>query len=325
MRALVTGGAGFLGSHLCDRLLAEGYDVVCLDFLKSGRKDNIAHLSSNPKFTFVLHDVTHPFRLDGTLDYVLHFASLASPKDYVREPIHTLKVGALGTHHMLGLAKAQGCRFLLASTSEIYGDPEVFPQPESYWGNVNSVGVRSCYDESKRVAEALTVAYHRQHGLDVRIVRIFNTYGPRMRLEDGRVLPAFISQALRGEPLTMHGDGSQTRSFCYVDDLIEGIVRLMKWQPPAGAEGIDRVFNLGNPDEVTMLQFAQDVLEITGSKSPIQFLPLPPDDPKRRCPDTTRARTLLDWSARVMRKDGIRRTIPYFRAELGLGDEPPKR
>lgn len=324
MRALVTGGAGFLGSHLCDRLLAEGYDVLCLDFLKSGRKDNIAHLLANPKFSFIHHDITTPYYVDGPLDDILHFASLASPKDYVREPIHTLKVGALGTYHLLGLSKAKGCRFLLASTSEIYGDPEVSPQPESYWGNVNSVGVRSCYDESKRFAEAITVAYQRQHGLDARIVRIFNTYGPRMRLEDGRVLPAFISQALKGEPLTMHGDGLQTRSFCYVDDLIEGIVRVMKWQPPAGAEGIDRVFNLGNPEEVSMIDFARDVLEITGSKSPMQFLPLPPDDPKRRCPDTTRARTLLGWKAQVMRKEGIRRTIPYFRAKLGLAEEIPK-
>ncbi len=318
MRVLVTGGAGFLGSHLCDRLLAEGHEVVCVDSLLTGREENIAHLFGHPRFTFIRHDITQPFYIAERMDWVLHFASPASPKDYAANPIHTLKVGGLGTYHMLGLAKAHGAKFLLASTSEVYGDPEVHPQPESYWGNVNPVGPRSCYDEAKRFAEAITMAYYRQQGIDVRIIRIFNTVGPRMRIDDGRVFPTFIVQALRGEPITVYGDGSQTRSFCYVDDLIEGVMRVMAWTPPEGGDELARVFNLGNPEEVTVLEFARLVKEITGSSSPIVFCPLPKDDPHRRRPDITKARTLLGWEPKVSLPDAIRRTLPYFLKVLGI-------
>lgn len=332
MRILVTGGAGFLGSHLCNRLIADGHEVICLDSLLTGNKDNIAHLLEHPRFVFIQHDITHPFFIAEPVDWVLHFASPASPKDYEAHPIHTLKVGALGTYHMLGLAKAKVAKFLLASTSEVYGDPKVHPQPETYWGYVNPLGHRSCYDEAKRFAEAITMAYHRQHGIDVRIVRIFNTYGPFMRIDDGRVLPNFMMQALKGEPLTVYGDGSQTRSFCYVDDLIEGIVRLMNWKPQGevqsaecqvqsemqSAEGgeLERVFNLGNPEEVTVLELAHLIKELTGSTSPIVFRPLPKDDPKQRRPDITKALTLLKWEPTISLRDGLMRTIPYFRQRL---------
>jgi dTDP-glucose 4,6-dehydratase len=318
MRVLVTGGAGFLGSHLCDRLIAEGHEVICLDSLLTGRAENIAHLQTHPRFTFIQHDITQPFFIAEQVDWVLHFASPASPKDYGAHPIHTLKVGALGTYHMLGLAKAHGAKFLLASTSEVYGDPEVHPQPESYWGHVNPIGERSCYDEAKRFAEALTMAYWRQHGIDVRIIRIFNTVGPRMRIDDGRVFPNFITQALRGEPLTVYGDGSQTRSFCYVDDLIEGVMQVMAWTPPEGADELARVFNLGNPEEVTILEFAHLVKEVTGSRSPIVFRPLPKDDPKQRRPDITRAKTFLGWQPRTSLREAVERTLPYFRQVLGM-------
>jgi len=321
MRVLVTGGAGFLGSHLCDRLIAEGHEVICLDSLLTGQVDNIAHLQTHPRFTFIRHDITQPFFIAEQVDWVLHFASPASPKDYGAHPIHTLKVGALGTYHMLGLAKAHGAKFLLASTSEVYGDPQVHPQPESYWGHVNPIGERSCYDEAKRFAEALTMAYWRQHGIDVRIIRIFNTVGPRMRIDDGRVFPNFIAQALKGEPLTVYGDGGQTRSFCYVDDLIEGVVRVMAWTPPEDGDELARVFNLGNPEEVTILEFARLVKEVTGSQSPIVFHPLPKDDPKQRCPDITKAKTLLGWQPRTSLREAIKRTIPYFRHMLGLSEQ----
>jgi len=321
MRVLVTGGAGFLGAHLCDRLIAEGHEVICLDSLLTGQVDNIAHLQTHPRFTFIRHDITQPFFIAEQVDWVLHFASPASPKDYGAHPIHTLKVGALGTYHMLGLAKAHGAKFLLASTSEVYGDPQVHPQPESYWGHVNPIGERSCYDEAKRFAEALTMAYWRQHGIDVRIIRIFNTVGPRMRIDDGRVFPNFIAQALKGEPLTVYGDGGQTRSFCYVDDLIEGVVRVMAWTPPEDGDELARVFNLGNPEEVTILEFARLVKEVTGSQSPIVFHPLPKDDPKQRCPDITKAKTLLGWQPRTSLREAIKRTIPYFRHMLGLSEQ----
>ncbi|MER3523044.1 MAG: NAD-dependent dehydratase [Ignavibacteria bacterium] len=308
---VVTGGAGFLGSHLCDRLLAEGYRVTAIDNLITGDTRNIAHLFGRDDFRFVKHDVTEYIYIDGQVDYVLHFASPASPIDYLKLPIQTLKVGSLGTHKALGLAKAKRATFLLASTSEVYGDPLVHPQPESYWGNVNPVGLRGVYDEAKRFAEAMTMAYHRYHGVDTRIVRIFNTYGPRMRIEDGRAIPAFISQALRNEDVTVFGDGSQTRSVCYVDDLIEGIYRLML---------SNEVYpvNIGNHDEISMLHLAQEVIALVGSKSKIIFKQLPEDDPKVRQPDTTRARTILDWSARVNRKEGLLKTIEYFRSRMQL-------
>jgi dTDP-glucose 4,6-dehydratase len=318
MRVLVTGGAGFLGSHICDRLIAEGHTVICLDSLLTGREKNIAYLLDHPRFVFFRYDITQPFYIAEKVDWVLHFASPASPKDYAANPIHTLKVGGLGTYHMLGLAKAHKAKFLLASTSEVYGDPEVHPQPESYWGHVNPIGPRSCYDEAKRFAEALTMAYWRQHGVDVRIVRIFNTVGPRMRIDDGRVFPTFITQALKGEPITVYGDGSQTRSFCYVDDLIEGIMRVMEWTPPETGDELDRVFNLGNPEEITVLEFAHLVKEVTGSESPIVFCPLPKDDPRQRRPDITKARTVLGWQPKVSLREALERTIPYFRQELGL-------
>ncbi|MBX2989889.1 MAG: SDR family oxidoreductase [Bacteroidetes bacterium] len=307
--AVVTGGAGFLGSHLCDRLLAEGYRVTAIDNLITGDTRNISHLIGNEKFRFIKHDVTEYIYVDGAVHFILHFASPASPIDYLKLPIQTLKVGSLGTHKALGLAKEKNARFLLASTSEVYGDPLVHPQPESYWGNVNPVGSRGVYDEAKRFAEAMTMAYHRYHGVDTRIVRIFNTYGPRMRIEDGRAIPAFVSQALRGEDVTVFGNGSQTRSVCYVDDLIDGIYRLLL------SDEVNPV-NIGNKDEITMLQLAQEVIELTGSKSKIVFKELPEDDPKIRQPDTTKAKTLLQWEAKVKRHEGLLATIDYFRSRI---------
>jgi len=308
-RTLITGGAGFIGSHLCDRFLKEGHEVICMDNFITGRPDNIAHLIGNPAFRFIEHDVTNFIYVEGHLDHVLHFASPASPIDYLKYPIQTLKVGALGTHKALGLAKAKGARFLLASTSEVYGDPLIHPQREEYWGNVNPVGVRGVYDEAKRFAEAITMAYHRYHGVDTRIVRIFNTYGPRMRLDDGRALPTFMSQALTGEPITVYGDGSQTRSFQYVDDLVEGIVRLLY------SDVVEPV-NIGNPDEITILEFAEEVISLTGSSSKIVFEDLPADDPKDRQPDITRARNLLGWQPSVNRREGLKRTLDYFRQRI---------
>jgi dTDP-glucose 4,6-dehydratase len=308
-RAVITGGAGFLGSHLCERLLREGHRVVCVDNLVTGNCDNVAHLVGRPDFEFLKHDVTVPFEIEGELDYVLHFASPASPIDYLELPIQTLKVGSLGTHNALGMARARGARFLLASTSEVYGDPKEHPQKESYWGNVNPVGPRGVYDEAKRFAEAMTMAYHRYHGLEVRIVRIFNTYGPRMRLRDGRVVPAFIQQALRGEPLTVFGQGSQTRSFCYVDDLVEGIYRLL-------LSDLSEPVNVGNPHEMTILEFAEIIRRIVGSSSSIEFKPLPVDDPQTRQPDITLARTRLGWEPKVPLEEGIERTIGFFRQAL---------
>lgn len=307
--AVVTGGAGFLGSHLCERLVAEGMRVVAVDNLVTGKRENLRALDGSPAFSFLLHDVSRPFTIAGPVDYVLHFASPASPIDYLELPIQTLKVGSLGTHNGLGLAKAKGARFLLASTSEVYGDPLVHPQPESYWGNVNPVGPRGVYDEAKRFAEAMVMAYHRVHGLDTRIVRIFNTYGPRMRPRDGRVVPAFLQQALTGRPLTVFGDGSQTRSFCYVDDLIEGIYRLLL------SAQTDPV-NIGNPHEMTILQFAERIRALVGSASPIDFRPLPEDDPKTRQPDITKARRILGWEPKVELDLGLGRTIDYFRSIL---------
>jgi len=307
--AVVTGGAGFLGSHLCDRLLAEGHRVTAIDNLITGDTKNIAHLLGNERFKFVRHDVTEYIYIDGPVDYILHFASPASPIDYLKLPIQTLKVGSLGTHKALGLAKAKRSRFLLASTSEVYGDPLIHPQPESYWGNVNPVGSRGVYDEAKRFAEAITMAYRRYHGVETRIARIFNTYGPRMRLNDGRAIPAFVSQALRGQDVTVFGTGTQTRSVCYVDDLIDGIYRLL-----LSNEG-DPV-NIGNQDEITMLELAQEIVALTGSKSKIIYKPLPEDDPKVRRPDTTRARSILKWEAKVDRKEGLRKTVEYFRHQI---------
>lgn len=313
MRALVTGGAGFLGSHLCERLLDRGYEVVCVDNLITGKESNIAHLLPRSDFQWIFHDVSRPFEVRGPVDAVLHFASPASPIDYLELPIQTLKVGSLGTHNTLGLARAKGARYLLASTSEVYGDPLVHPQPETYWGNVNPVGPRGVYDEAKRFAEAMTMAYHRVHGLDTRIVRIFNTYGPRMRPRDGRVVPTFITQALRGEPLTVFGDGSQTRSFCYVDDLIDGIIRLLE------SDETEPV-NIGNPHEMTILEFAEIIRKAVGSSSPIAFCPLPTDDPKTRQPDITRARQRLGWEPRVTLEEGLVKTIEYFRYLLAKGE-----
>lgn len=308
MRVLVTGGAGFIGSHLCDLLLARGAEVICMDNLLTGAVDNIAHIR-DPRFTFVKHDVTNYIYVSGPLDYVLHFASPASPVDYQQHPIQTLKVGALGTHKALGLAREKGARFLLASTSEVYGDPLVHPQREEYWGNVNPVGPRGVYDEAKRFAEAMTMAYHRFHGLDTRIARIFNCYGPRMRLNDGRAIPTFITQALSGQPLTLHGDGSQTRSFCFIDDMVEGIWRLMQ-------SSVTDPVNLGNPQEMSLLELAKKIVILSGSSSPIVFTPLPVDDPKVRQPDITRARTLLGWEPTVDLEEGLRRTIEWFRQRL---------
>jgi len=310
-RTLITGGAGFIGSHLCERFLAEGHEVICMDNFITGSPDNIAHLIGHERFHFIHHDVTNFIYVEGPLDYVLHFASPASPVDYLKYPIQTLKVGALGTHKALGLAKAKGARFLLASTSEVYGDPLVHPQPEDYWGNVNPVGLRGVYDEAKRFAEAMTMAYHRYHGVDVRIVRIFNSYGPRMRLDDGRALPTFMTQALKGEPITVYGDGSQTRSFQYIDDLVEGIYRLLM------SDYVGPV-NIGNPEEISILEFAKEIVELTGSKSEIVFKPLPADDPKVRQPDISLARRVLGWEPKVSRREGLRRTLEYFKQRLGL-------
>ena len=310
MRILITGAAGFLGSHLSDRLLADGHHVIGMDNLITGNIQNVAHLAREPRWEFVRHDVTTFIRVDGPLDGVLHFASPASPIDYLELPIQTLKVGSLGTHNALGLALAKGARFLLASTSEVYGDPLEHPQTERYWGNVNPVGPRGVYDEAKRFAEAMTMAYHRYHGVDTRIVRIFNTYGPRMRPRDGRVVSNFIVQALSGEALTVYGDGRQTRSFCYVDDLVEGITRLF-------LRGSADPVNVGNPDEFTVLQLAELVLRLTGAPGPIVRKPLPVDDPQVRQPDITLARRVLDWAPTVPLEDGLRRTITYFRERLG--------
>jgi dTDP-glucose 4,6-dehydratase len=309
-RALVTGAAGFIGSHLCEFLLDRGFSVVGMDNLLTGDVSNIAHLSGR-EFVFVKHDVTSYINLEGPLDWIFHFASPASPIDYLRVPIQTLKVGSLGTHNGLGLAKAKRARFLLASTSEVYGDPKVHPQREDYWGNVNPVGPRGVYDEAKRFAEAMVMAYHRVHGVETRIARIFNTYGPRMRLEDGRAVPAFMSQALRGEDVTVFGDGSQTRSLCYVSDLVDGIFRLM-----ASAEA-DPV-NIGNPQELTIGALAERIIALAGSRSRIVYRPLPVDDPRVRQPDITRARTLLGWEPRVPLEEGLARTLEYFRRKLGV-------
>ena len=313
MRVLITGAAGFLGSHLADRFLADGHSVVGLDNFITGNPQNIAHLMNEPRYEFIRHDISTYTYVSGELDGVLHFASPASPIDYLEHPIPTLKVGALGTHNALGLAKAKRARFFLASTSEVYGDPLVHPQSETYWGNVNPVGPRGVYDEAKRFAEAMTMAYHTYHALDTRIVRIFNTYGPRMRPRDGRVVSNFIVQALTGEPITIYGDGSQTRSFCYVSDEVEGIYRLFM-------RGDANPTNVGNPDEYTVKQLAEIVVELTGSTSTIEYRELPTDDPKVRKPDITRARTMLDWEPGVNVRDGVARTIEYFRTVVG--DQP---
>ncbi len=308
-RVLITGGAGFLGSHLCDRFIAEGNEVICMDNLITGSTDNIAHLLGNPNFKFIHHDVTNYIYISGDLDYILHFASPASPIDYLKLPIQTLKVGSLGTHNTLGLAKAKNARFLLASTSETYGDPAIHPQPESYWGNVNPVGFRGVYDEAKRFAEAMTMAYHRYHNVETRIVRIFNTYGPRMRLVDGRAIPNFITQALRNEPVTVYGNGQQTRSVCYVDDLVEGLYRLLL------SNEVEPV-NIGNPDELTMYDLAKEIIELTNSKSEIIHEELPSDDPKVRQPDITKAKNLLNWEPKINRLEGLKTTIEDFRKRL---------
>lgn len=307
-RILITGGAGFIGSHLCDHFLRLGHEVICMDNLLTGDISNIAHIR-NQNFLFIKHDVTNYIYVEGELDYLLHFASPASPIDYEKLPIQTLKVGSLGTHKALGLAKAKNATFLLASTSEVYGDPLIHPQHEEYWGNVNPIGPRGVYDEAKRFAEAMTMAYHRVHGVDTRIVRIFNTYGPRMRLEDGRAIPSFICQALRGEDITVFGDGSQTRSFCYISDLVEGIYRVLM-------SGESRPVNLGNPQELTILELAQEIIRLTGSQSKIIFHPLPQDDPKRRQPDITRARHLCGWEPKVEFRAGLMATVEYFKAKL---------
>lgn len=306
-RILITGGAGFLGSHLCDRFIKQGYEVIAMDNLITGDLRNIEHLFKLKEFEFYHHDVTKFIHVPGQLDYILHFASPASPIDYLKIPIQTLKVGAMGTHNCLGLAKEKGARILVASTSEVYGDPLVHPQTEEYWGNVNPVGPRGVYDEAKRYMESITMAYHTYHKLETRIVRIFNTYGPRMRLNDGRALPAFIGQALRGEDLTVFGDGSQTRSFCYVDDLIEGIYRLL-------LNDYSLPVNIGNPNEISLKDFAEEVLELTGNKVKITYKPLPVDDPKQRKPDITKARNMLGWEPKVDRKEGLKKTYDYFKS-----------
>jgi dTDP-glucose 4,6-dehydratase len=315
MRILITGGAGFIGSHLCDYLFARGHHVIAMDNLSTGSIDNIAHLSGDERFSFIKHDVTNYIYVPGSLDAVLHLASLPSPVDYLEKPIQTLKVGALGTHKTLGLAKAKGARFLLASTSEVYGDPQVHPQPESYWGHVNPIGPRGVYDESKRFAEAMAMAYHRYHGVETRIVRIFNTYGPRMRLDDGRVVPNFAKQALLGQPLTVYGDGSQTRSFCYVDDLVRGIVELLMSDE-------SEPVNMGNPDEYSILEFAQLVNQLTGNQAGVILIDRSTlserveDDPKVRRPDITRARTVLGWDPKVDVRSGLGKTITFFRPRV---------
>jgi len=308
-RVLITGAAGFLGSHLCDRFIQEGYEVIGMDNLLTGSLSNIEHLSPLKEFSFYHHDVSKFIHVPGPLDYILHFASPASPIDYLKMPIQTLKVGSLGTHNCLGLAKAKKATILVASTSEVYGDPLVHPQPEEYWGNVNPVGPRGVYDEAKRFQEAITMAYHNFHGLETRIARIFNTYGPRMRLNDGRALPAFIGQALRGEDLTVFGDGSQTRSFCYVSDLIDGIYRLLlsdEWRP----------VNIGNPHEISLLEFVKEIIALSGTQSNITFKPLPQDDPKQRQPDISRAKQLLGWEPKITREQGLALTYEYFTKQL---------
>ena len=309
MRALITGGAGFLGSHLCDKLIERGWEVICMDNLVTGAAPNIAHLVSHPRFRFVQHDVTRYINVDDHLDAVLHFASPASPDDYLKLPIPTLKVGALGTHNALGLALAKKSKFLLASTSECYGDPEVTPQPETYWGHVNPIGPRGVYDEAKRFAEAMTMAYHRYHKVDTRIVRIFNTYGPRMRLNDGRALPNFLYQALTGNPITVYGSGKQTRSFCYVADLVDGLMKLLD-------SNEHEPTNIGNPQEITILEFAERIRELTHTKAEIIFKPLPQDDPKQRCPDITKARRILHWEPKVGLAEGLRLTLEYFQKKI---------
>ncbi len=308
-KVLITGGAGFLGSHLCDRFIAEGDYVIAIDNFITGSADNISHLFGHPRFQFIHYDITNYTHIPGELNYILHFASPASPMDYLRLPIQTLKVGSLGTHKMLGLAKEKKARFLLASTSEVYGDPLVHPQPEDYWGNVNPIGYRGVYDEAKRFAEAMTMAYHRYHNLDTRIARIFNTYGPRMRINDGRAIPAFISQALLNQDVTVFGDGSQTRSICYVDDLIEGIFRLL-------LSNIVEPVNIGNPDEISMLELAREIIELCNSTSTIVFRELPEDDPKVRQPDITRAKEHLHWEPKIPRKIGLMKTIEYFKSKV---------
>lgn len=308
-RILIAGAAGFLGSHLCDRFLKEGYSVVGMDNLLTGNIRNIEHLFPVKEFEFYHHDVTKFVHVPGQLDYILHFASPASPIDYLKMPIQTLKVGALGTHNLLGLAKSKNARILVASTSEVYGDPLVHPQSEEYWGNVNPIGPRGVYDEAKRFMESITMAYHNFHNVETRIIRIFNTYGPRMRLDDGRALPTFMSQALRREDVTVYGDGSQTRSFCYVDDLVDGIYKLL-------LSDYHLPVNIGNPSEISLLQFAEEVIALTGSKSKIVFEPLPQDDPKQRQPDITKARNLLGWQPTVDRADGLKRTLEYFKAYI---------
>ena len=310
-RVLITGAAGFLGSHLCDRFHAEGFDVIGLDNLITGDMKNLEHLIGQDRFTFLKHDVSNYVHVSGPLDHILHFASPASPIDYLKIPIQTLKVGSLGVHNCLGLARAKGARMTIASTSEVYGDPEVHPQHEDYYGNVNTIGPRGVYDEAKRFQESMTMAYHRYHGLETRIVRIFNTYGPRMRLNDGRVLPAFIGQALRGEDLTVFGDGSQTRSFCYVDDLVEGIFRLH-------FSNETRPVNIGNPDEITIREFADEIIALTGTDQQVIYLDLPENDPKQRQPDIARARKILGWEPKIDRAEGLRRTYAYFK---GLSPE----
>jgi dTDP-glucose 4,6-dehydratase len=311
VRTVITGGAGFVGSHLCERFLAEGHEVVCVDNLITGNEANLESIRQNPHFRFIRHDISLPLEIDGSVDQVLHFASPASPVDYLHYPIPTLKVGSLGTHNTLGLAKLKKARFLIASTSEVYGDPEQHPQREDYWGHVNPIGLRGVYDEAKRFAESMTMAYHRYHGVDTRICRIFNTYGERMRLDDGRVLPNLMGQALRGEPLTVYGDGSQTRSFCYVADLVEGIHRLLH-------ADFHEPVNLGNPNEVSILDFAREILALTGSSSPLVFKPLPQDDPRVRRPDISRARKLLGWEPSVDRQEGLGRTLRYFRQKVAV-------
>ena len=310
MRTLITGGAGFIGSHLCDRFLAEGHEVVAVDNFLTGTPENIAHLLGNPKFKLIGHDISNPLKVKENIDNILHFASPASPVDYLEHPIPTLKVGALGTHVTLGLAKAHGARYLLASTSEVYGDPLEHPQTESYWGNVNPVGIRGVYDEAKRFAESMTMAYHRVHNVKTHIVRIFNTYGTRMRLNDGRVLPNFMYQALMGEPITVYGDGSQTRSFQYVSDLVEGVFRLLNTDDP-------NPVNIGNPAEITILEFAEEIRKLAGVTTPIVYKPLPQDDPKVRQPDITRARKLLGWEPKIGRAEGLRVTMDFYRKKLG--------
>jgi dTDP-glucose 4,6-dehydratase len=313
LRAVITGGAGFLGSHLCDYLIEHGWDVLCIDNLVTGSAGNVAHLVKHPRFRMMSHDASRYIDVAGPVDYVLNFASPASPVDYLKLPIQTLKVGALGTHNSLGLALAKKAKYLQASTSECYGDPEVSPQPETYWGHVNPIGPRGVYDEAKRFAEAMVMAYHRFHGVDTHIVRIFNTYGPRMRLNDGRALPNFVYQALTGQPITVYGDGRQTRSFCYVSDLIEGIYRLMNSDE-------HEPVNIGNPQEITILKFAERIRALLGSDVPIVFKPLPQDDPKQRCPDISKAKRLLGWQPKVNLDEGLRLTLEFFRQQVAAGE-----